>query len=67
MSPAPVPLSRSQPRSRRKLLEFSKSDVQDIMNSGGIRGVGGGGRESARDVGWSGRGLVRKELGRGSG
>jgi len=32
--PVPLPTSALQPGGRRKLLEFSKSDVQDIMNEG---------------------------------
>lgn len=34
LPPRPPPLSALQPGGRRKLLEFSKSDVQDIMNEG---------------------------------
>lgn len=34
LPPLPPPLSALQPGGRRKLLEFSKSDVQDIMNEG---------------------------------
>lgn len=34
LSPCSLPLFALQPGGRRKLLEFSKSDVQDIMNEG---------------------------------